>query len=74
MVSIEISPGIVEDITGKLAMEQAIMMNNEEKYKQLNHMPFFQFPLLRDFGFKELTTSVQAALASVYESNQAIDP
>ena len=74
MVSVEISPGVIVDITEKTAMEQAIMLNNEAKYKQSHHTPFFQFPLLGDFGCKGLTTSAQAALAGVYESNHTIDP
>jgi hypothetical protein len=50
------------------------MKNNEEKYKQSHHMPFFQFPLMKDFEFKGLTMSAQAVLAGVYESNHEIDP
>jgi hypothetical protein len=36
------------------------MNNNEEKYKQSHHMPFFQFTHIGDFGSKGLTSSAQA--------------
>lgn len=73
LVSIETAPGIFEDIMGKKEIEQVIMANNEEKYKQSHRTPFFQFPLMGDFGFKGLTTLAQALLAGVYESNHQID-
>jgi Reverse transcriptase (RNA-dependent DNA polymerase) len=74
MVSIDNGQGGYIDITGKQEMEQAIMENNEKKYKQSHHTPFFQFPLVGDFGFKGLTMASQAVLSGVYESNYEIDP
>jgi hypothetical protein len=44
-----------QDITEKEGIEQAIMRENEKKYKQSFHTPFYQFPLASDFGSKRTT-------------------
>lgn len=69
MVLIDGGHGGCIDITGKQEVEQAIMENNENKYKQAHHSPFFQFPLVEEFGFKGLITASQAVLSGVYESS-----
>jgi hypothetical protein len=74
MVSIEDGNGSFIDIVGKEQVEKATMDNNERKFKQSHHTPFFQFPLAGDFGFKGFTPASQAVLAGVYESNHEIDP
>jgi hypothetical protein len=61
------------DITDQEGIEQAILKSNEEKFRQSSHTPFYQSPLKDDFGFKGLTTNVQAALAGLNEPNQEVD-
>jgi hypothetical protein len=72
-ITIEDGKGSYIDIVGKEQVEKAIMANNEQKYKQSHHTPFFQFPLAGEFGFKGLTPASQAVLAALYESNHEID-
>ncbi len=73
MVSVQSADGSSQDITSKFEMEQAIMMNNQEKYKQSFHTPFMQPSLRSDFGFKGLTTASLAVLGGVYEPDENID-
>ncbi len=54
--------GITRDLTKKHEIEQAIMLNNMEKYQQSFHTPFMTSPLKEEFGFKGLTTAAQAVL------------
>jgi hypothetical protein len=54
-------------------MEQAILENNNNKFKQSTHTPFFLSPLNDEFGLKGLTSAAQATLAGLYESNHDID-
>jgi hypothetical protein len=61
------------DITNTQDMERAILQNNNEKFHQSSHTPFYSSPLKEEFGFKRLTSSAQAVLAGVYESNCDID-
>jgi hypothetical protein len=65
--------GIQRDLTKKHEIEQAIMLNNMEKYKQSFHTPFMTSPLKEEFGFKGLTTAAQAVLGGVYEPSTSID-
>ncbi len=74
MVSVPDGPSSWIDITGKEAIEQAILNNNEAKYKQAFHTPFYQPPLVHDFGFKGLTPSSTLVLAGNYEPPETIDP
>ncbi len=73
MVTIQNEAGQCFDLTSKEDIEQAIMKTKEEKYRQSSHIPFFQFPLASEFGFKGLSSAAQATLARVYESNYPID-
>jgi len=45
MVIVETEDGDLKDSTEKRDMERAIMQNNESKFKQSLHTPFFQQPL-----------------------------
>jgi len=71
MVTVEIASGELQDISDKKEMERAIMRNNEEKFRQSMHTPFFQPPLSSSFGYKGVT---QAAAAVLAESNHTLDP
>ncbi len=73
MVTVQDEAGNRFDLTSKEHIEQAIMKNNEEKYRQSSHTPFYQFPLVNEFGFKGLTSAAQAVLSGVYESNHPIE-
>lgn len=52
-------------------MEKAILANNHQKFLQSSHTPFY--PLKEEFGFKGLSSSSQATLAGLYDSNHDID-
>jgi hypothetical protein len=52
MVTVHDEAGNRFDLTSKEDIEQAIMKSNEEKYRQSSHTPFYQFPLVNEFGFK----------------------
>lgn len=73
MVTVLDEAGNRFDRNSKEAIEQAIMKNNEEKYRQSSHTPIFRFLLVIEFGFKGLTSTAQALLSGVYESNHPID-
>jgi len=68
MVSIPDGPDQWRDITEKKAIEHAILANNQEKFSQSFHTPFYQPPLTREFGFLSLTPSAQAVLDGFYEA------
>jgi len=61
------------DITNQHDTEKAILDNNHKKNLQSSHTPIYLSPLREEFGFKGLTSSAQAALAGIYESNHDID-
>jgi hypothetical protein len=61
------------EVTNQTDMEQAILDNNNQKFLQSSHTPFYQFPLKEEFGFKGLTLASQAVLAGVYDSNHDLD-
>lgn len=46
LVSIEDNNRVITDLMSKFETEQAIIKNNEEKYNQSFHTPFFNFPPL----------------------------
>ena len=52
----------------KKAIEQAILVNNQEKFSQSFHTTFYQPPLTREFGFQSLTPATQAVLDGFYEA------
>jgi hypothetical protein len=72
MVMIQSSDGSCKDLTGKNEIETAIMENNQQKYQQSFHTPFFQSPLREEFGFKG-SMACQAVLGGVYEPSKDID-
>jgi hypothetical protein len=49
------------------------MKNNEEKYKQSFHTPFFNAPLSSLFGFKGLTLAAQQVLSRIFKTDHEID-
>jgi len=65
MVTVELEQGKLKDITDKKGMEQAIMENNIAKFNKSVHAPFFQKPLLKDFGVKR-TTQAATVVWQVY--------
>jgi hypothetical protein len=67
MVTIQTAEGVRKDLTEKRDIEEAIMKNNQDKYRQSFHTPFLRSPLREDFGFKGLTTAAQAVLGGMYE-------
>ena len=69
MVSTTDKEGNKRDITDQLELEKAILENNKQKFSQSSHTPFCQPPLKDEFGFKGLTSTAQAALAGLYESD-----
>jgi hypothetical protein len=69
MVSTTDKEGNKIDITNQLELEKAILENNKQKFSQSSHTPFYQPPLKDEFGFKGLTSTAQAALAGLYESD-----
>jgi hypothetical protein len=73
MVTVQLSDGSSQDITGKQAIEEAILKNNQEKYQQSFHTPFLQSPLREAFGFKGLSSAAQAVLGGVYEPPENVD-
>jgi hypothetical protein len=73
MVTIEDADGNKVEITNQKDMELAILKNNHNKFLQSSNTPFYSSPLKEEFGFKGLTSSSQAALSGVYESNHDID-
>jgi len=52
MVTIESPEGGCKDITDKSEIEEAIMKNNEAKFRQSHHRPFFHDPLNEISAFK----------------------
>jgi hypothetical protein len=56
----------------KKEREEAIMENNAAKFRQSFHTPFFQEPLIKDFGFNGTTQAATAVLAGAYESNSIL--
>ncbi len=72
MVSVENPSGGITDIPEKKAMEKAIMDNNEKKFKQSLHRPFYKEPLSTMFGFKGITTTAAMVLADVFSPDQQI--
>jgi hypothetical protein len=63
------SEGNKVDITDQVELEKAILENNRQKFTQSAHTPFYQPPLWEEFGFKGLTSTAQAALVGLYESD-----
>jgi hypothetical protein len=61
------------EITNQKDMEQAILDNNHKKILQSSHTPFYQSPMKERFGFKGLTSSAQAVLAGIYDSDEDTD-
>jgi hypothetical protein len=55
MVTTQDQDGRTIDLTKKEDIKLAIMKNNEAKFRQSSHTPFFQFPLAAEFGFKGLS-------------------
>jgi len=43
-----------------------------ETFQQLNHKPFYHFPLAQEFGFKGTILAANAVLAGPYDSNRDI--
>ncbi len=74
MVTVQLSDGSSQDITGKQEIEEAILKNNQEKYQQSFHTPFLQSPLREAFGFKGLSSAAQAVLGGVYDTPENVDP
>jgi hypothetical protein len=64
---------ILVDPTDKYDIEQAILHNNEEKYKQSFHTPFFCFPLSTLFGFKGLFKASQQVLNGTSDNTDLLD-
>jgi len=73
MVMIVDQEGNKINLTKKQDIEQAILDNNLSKFLQSSKTPFYLTPLKEEFGFKGLTSSAQAVLAGVYDSNHNID-
>jgi hypothetical protein len=74
MVSVPNGPNAWVDVTCKEAIEQAILCNNEAKFKQSFHTPFYQPPLVHDFGFKGLSPFATMVLAGCYDPPENLDP
>jgi hypothetical protein len=73
MVTTTDQEGNMIEITNQQDMEEAILSNNQKKFLQSTHTPFYLPPMKDDFGFKGLTTASQAVLAGVYDSNHDLD-
>jgi hypothetical protein len=50
MVTIQSPSRTTEDLVDKIAVEKAIMIENQSKYRQAFHTPFLKPPLIVDFG------------------------
>lgn len=73
IVTIQDDKGNWVDLTNKLAIEEAIVLNNKAKFQQSFHTTFMQPPLCRIFGFKALTATSRSVLAGVYDPLSDID-
>jgi hypothetical protein len=54
------------ELTKKLDIEQAILKENQEKFQQSFHSPFYQPPINCDFGYKALTPLASQVLSGSY--------
>jgi hypothetical protein len=73
LVSVKDNNRAITGLTNKIDIEQAIIQNNEDKYKQSFHTPLFNFPLVSLFGFKGLTPASQQVTAGTFKTDQDID-
>jgi hypothetical protein len=73
MVTTVDNEGNKVEITNQQEMEKAILANNHQKFLQSSHTPFYRSPLKEEFGFKGFSSSSQATLAGLYDSNHDID-
>jgi len=69
MITTTDSDGNKIDIMDQIDLEKAILDNNMHKFSQSAHTPFYQPPLRDEFGFKGITSTAQAALAGLNESD-----
>jgi hypothetical protein len=60
MFTVDTAQGQTEDITTKRGIEDAIIRNNEEKFKQSHHNEFYQPPLAHDLEHLHMPDSVKA--------------
>jgi hypothetical protein len=63
MVTVTNAEGEKIDITDRAGLEVAILKNNQDKFTQSVHTPFYNFPLQQEFGFQGTTSATQAVLA-----------
>ena len=67
MVSVTLADGGTLDITGKEAIECAIIQNNTLKFQQSHQRPFYNRPLNWEFGYKGTTMAASSVLAGLYD-------
>jgi hypothetical protein len=72
LVTVEQPGGGTRDFVKQADIEREILRNNEEKFQQSHHRPFYKHPLKDHFGFKGLTQHSKRVLSGVYELEATI--